>query len=521
MAKLSDLLALIPEGPEFEVLRGTLSVIDSEFSSELPEITASRLSGWVNSIKSGDREIGDLRKDIFKHVVGSDVIKSTFGVDDATAESLISGKTTFSDFLQGGDAGGGVKTKPGAPAGEGGSTKGVGGKGTDEETRLTILASKSMSWKYDKGTGRWYVGYKMPNSEHEMLFQATPQQMNALFGTGQRPTEYARIDFASYTKKNGVTFGGDITEVSGKGTWEAEVARVTALALDDGRLPDWAKNDPGVMDLVAIAELEEKDDEWLYEQLSKRQSFKDRFVGLSKFQKENNLTLVEAVQGFLEFESGVRNVLKQSNIKADVTPEVVGALLNRGYSLKFVQESATTMDRYNQNKDAFASFNEVLKARGQKPLTSTKEIFDFMRGKAPTTMYQVYEESALREAAVGAGIGDAFSARDAIQAAKHNLGVVGIEQATQQMQQAAQLLLRFRGDLNVGNYGLDQEDLIDISLGIAPRSGTPEAEIRNALSSAVAGAEAFVNSSSAAPYVGFGADGTPRAQSLSRSRTQY
>src|SRR5690606_40999163 len=57
-----------------------------------------------------------------------------------------------------------------------------------------------------------------------------------------------------------------------------------------------------------------------------------------------------------------------------------------------------------------------------------------------------------------------------------------VDQAYQQFTQVAVQALRFRHELNVNQFGLDVEDLIDLSFGRAPRSGKSAAEIGEARS---------------------------------------
>lgn len=89
------------------------------------------------------------------------------------------------------DVGGGQMTEEGAPEEENQATEGVG---VDED--FTILTSANMQWFFDPNSGLWYVTYSLPDSDRHLVFEATPEDMDALFGENQRPQEYQRMRFS-------------------------------------------------------------------------------------------------------------------------------------------------------------------------------------------------------------------------------------------------------------------------------------------------------------------------------------
>ena len=88
----------------------------------------------------------------------------------------------------------------------------IGVGGTLPDT-FSILTSKDMRWYFDKSTGKWMVSYKMPNSDRHIFFEATGAQLDAIFGDGNRPTNYEEVTFQELAQREGVTFGGDIAEI--------------------------------------------------------------------------------------------------------------------------------------------------------------------------------------------------------------------------------------------------------------------------------------------------------------------
>lgn len=506
-------------------------------------ISQSRIDGWHQELESGSgRDLEQIWSDILRVIGGAQRDKIEKWVADRFAEGgespdasrisriadeLISGEVTFNDKAQQIYDAMGYTPAQGAnpattstpPKGEKQDKQGVGTPATEDKPGLTILKGKEMTWYFDRSSGKWYVGYGLPGSSREMVFEASPEDMDALFGEGVRPANYQQIRFKDLVARPNITFGGDILEMEGTGSFEAEVEKVIALALDEGRLPEWAASSPETMDIIYIAQAEGKSDEWVIEQLSKTKAFQGRFPGIEKLRKDANLTITEAVGAFLEFEAGLKSLRKQYGMDpGGIKPQHVGDLINKGYSMTQVADTYAVFNRMKEHKPALDAFNEVLKAQGKAPLTPNQQVA-FLLGRAPEEIYDIYEASSLREAAVQAGLGEHYSARDAIATALYTEGSRSGQEIAQSMQQAAAMVLRMRGELNVERYGLTHDELIDISLGQPVSSGRPESEVREALDRAVNAARGFLEGG-VKPFTGFTEDGRPQASSLAGIRQQ-
>jgi hypothetical protein len=414
------------------------------------------------------------------------------------------------------DQGGGVTTSAAAGAAtagaEGAVKVGVGGKSPDT---ISILTSPSQQFFFDPATGLWYISYKLPNSDRRVVFEATGAQMDSIFGDGQRPTSYQETSFANLTKTQ--TFSGDIVEMSGTGSFESEVARVTQLALDEGQLPQWAQDDKAVMDIIYIAHTEKKSDEWVIEQISKLDSFKARYPGIEVY-KNLGLTTEDAVTGWLEMDQTIKqNMLRLGIDPKTLSPATVGDIIKQGHSatdVKFVYDS---FQKFQDNAGALAAFNEVLVEHGMQPLSAEDQLA-FLEGNAPVELYTLWEEASFNQAAQDAGLD--IGVQDAISLASATEGFTSYSDAYAGLNKAASSLLAFRTELDSSRYGLDQEDLIDIALGIAPRSGRSAAEIGQGMERALSAARAGVDGPRANRFRQYSKEGTPQAVSTSRARAQ-
>lgn len=517
-----------------------------DLASHLPP---ERVQAWADELNSGSgRTYEELRSDIFKYVVTPDRVReyaraafTERGLNIATGdeteeerldritEELMSGSRTFLDLNTTLDKFGrregegdpadlnpddDVDVTRDAPEEEDRAERGVGG-GSDELT--TILTSKSMEWFFDPNSGKWYVSYKLPNSERRAFFEATGAQLDAIFGEGVRPANYQVTTLAELAQRDGYVFSGDIAEVQGTGSFEAEVERVIALALDEGRLPEWASESGAVMDILYIAQAEGKSDEWIIEQISTLPEFKERFPHIEALQNLG-LTVTEAVTGFLEFEHGLKQlVLRDGGDPNSVTPDEVGAALAKGHSLEDAQFVFRIFDTMEKNQGALEAFNQVLAARGAEPLDEDGW-FDFLAGNAPKELYDIWEESSLLRAAEDAGLNIDVNA--AIDLARRTEGLTSYEGALEGLSVAARNLLQFRTEIALDRYGLNEQDLIDLSLNLAPSSGTSQAEIARNIERAVGAAKAQTQRARVNPFKRFTDEGTPQAASLSKLRQE-
>lgn len=416
------------------------------------------------------------------------------------------------------DAGGGVTVGSNAPAEENVGKTGVGAGGPDPATQLTILTSQKMRWFFDPTAGKWYVSYGLPNSSRYLLFEADPDQMDSLFGVGRRPVSYETKTFSNMAADENSTFAGNIAEMQGTGTFESEYQKAIDVALDGGSLPSWMVGSAEAMDVLFIAQAENKNNDWVMDQFAKLPEFKTRFPNIQKLKDKGNLTLVEAVSGFLEFEAGLRQAQSSfGNSPESVTPAIVGGLIDRGWSLKDTNDALKTYDRMKKFAPAMEAFNAILNANGLPVMTTEAQWFDFMQGRAPQAVYDIYEASSIQEAATQAGLGDIFDAEDAIEASL--AGNYTLDNATESMQKAAQLLLRLRAEVDVGRYDLNQDDLIDVSLGLAPSSGLSQVEVFDRVNRATLAAQANLRGR-VQPYKAFSQQGIPQATSLSALRQE-
>ena len=503
MADLQTLLKTIPEGPQYQEIRDALARVARTFPEQMAEIDEARVKRFVSDVDSGARDDTQIRNDIFQYVVTPEVISERLGVSMDEANALVN-QTGGAQFALNDRV---------DNAGE-----------LDSSTRdatygapLTILYGRKQQWYFDPATNKHYVSYGLPDSDLEVFFEAEKDQIDALFGQGQVPNNVIRTSLSELTARQNFTFGGNVTEMEGAGSFEQQYERAMAMGLDTEGLPEWVKSDQKALDLVFIGQTEGKSNTWIIEQIAKLPSFQQRFPNIDKL-KALNLSTEDAIGAFLEFEGNLKTLQRQfGGSEETVTPDVVGSLMGQGYSLADVQTTFTTFKRMKDYQPALQAFNEVLAAQGQPPMTPEDQ-FEFLQGNAPQEIYDIYESSSFREEAVAAGLGDALTAAEAIELALQTPGVMTQESVAAGMREAAQLALRMRSQIDLGEFGLDIDDIIDLSLGATPRSGKLLSEVTEGLQRATQQGKAFVSEQRANPFTGFSSQGVAQQSSLGTLR---
>lgn len=507
------LLDLIPADSKYAPLRHAIDRIGTSFPGELREITPERLQGWIDEIDTGSgrgRDADQIRDDIFQYVVGRDVIVSVLGVTPEQADQLIKGGNdggiNFSDLVYDEEGTARIDVPP------------TGGDPTDTtEDQLTILQGEDMEWYFDPSTGNYYVSYGLPGTAGAMVFEATDVEMDQLFGEGIRP-DAEETSFQELIGQEDVYFGQSIVEMAGEGSFEEEYWRQVTIGLEGGSLPYWAEDSDEIMALVFVAESEQHSDEWLLEQITRTESFARRFPGFEQFRTESKLSPAEAVTGYLEYEAGVTSALKQIGYgDGAITPDTIGALLTKGYAIETVTASVQRWKRMQDFAPAMEAFNRILVSKGYEPIETLQDQFDFVSGVAPAEIYNLWEASSVSEAAAAAGLGDAFTAEDALRYAARTEGHTSLEDATAAFQDAAKMLLRLRTEIDYGQFGLDQEDIINLSLGVPPASGTSAAELTENINRAILSAQGSLKAK-VNPFTGFSQSGVAQSQSLGSLR---
>lgn len=480
-------------------------------------ISEENIASLTERSKKGE-DVESMWRDVLKYIVGSqrrvaaNWIQSLFGDEQISGErmgrlvdDLVSGKRTFHQMEQ--DI---LKAT--------GQSKDTQGRGNqDPENDLQIMGGPH-KW-YRTKDGDWYVAYQAPGNQW-IYFEVSDDEMDRIFGDGIRPHSSKVTVIGSekdLLKLGNYHFGGTVAEVTGDGNFLNEANKALERALAEGKLPDWLDMQASqqIMGLVYVYMSQDKSEEWLIEQIAKTNAFQKRYAGIEHF-RDQGMSWIEAVASYREYENSLKMLYQKRGIKQNVTPDLVKKLLDKGHSIDDVAFVYDSFDLLERNAQAFKAFNDILRAQGRKTL-SKRDQLAFLQGHAPKELYELWEQFSVLHAAREAGIGKYMSVQEAIRLAEKTAGIQSMETISTGMQRAAALALRYRAQIDVKKYGLTADDLIDMSMGLKPRSGRSVAELEQIMQRISAEAEGFLRQQ-ASPYIGFSEEGRPGAASLGASR---
>lgn len=481
------------------------------------QFAAGQKERILNRVEGGE-DIEAVWSDVLRYVVGSEGnravveqwVAEQFGEEEISAQrmdrlvnELVSGKRGFREMRA--DIYEATKRSPNQT----GEQTDLG----DDDIRLLGGQSK---W-YVTEDGQYFIAYKIPGTNHWSYFEASEQELEQIFGEGILPDAEEIKSERTLANNRRFHYGGTVAEVSGDGNFQAEAEGAMARALRSGRLPDWAQENDEIIALVFLSEEEEWSDDKLMEEISKTRAFKKRFKGIEELYSEG-LSVAEAVSAYRDYENQLNALYKRHDLDKVVKPGDVGRLIEKGHSIDDVTFIYEKFKQMQDNQHTFRAFNNILQQRNMKPLKKQDQM-KFLMGEAPAELYDIWEETAILDAARQAGIGNYLSAAEAVRLAERTAGVRTDTNINRAMQEAAALALRFRASIDVGRYGLNADDIIDMSMGLAPRSGVSGAELQSKMQKIAKEAEKFLRQQ-ATPYIGFTESGVPGARSFGESRQE-
>ena len=485
------------------------------------KISADREAHLQDRVAGGDT-VEEVWSDTLKYIVGSqeDVTKAwilkQFGgeqIDDKRMNRLIndlvSGARSFHQMSTD------ITNATGNPPTTDPTTDPTG-KDANNPNDIRIMGGEKRWLRATDGT--YYVAYKLPGGSY-VYFETTDQEMDAIFGAGNRP-QATRFKNEN-TLPNNYYFGGGVAEITGEGNFQQEVNRAINRALQNGDLPDWVTQSMAstkeIMDLIYLSQQEDWTPDQLTSKISKTKAFQKRYAGIEHFYDEG-LPVTQAVQAYRQYEEDLNAMYRRRGDNTTVTPGQIKKYLDNGNSVDDVKAVYGWFDQLETHAGAFRQFNDILRAKGQKPMTKADQI-KFLQGNAPDELYKTWEQYQVYDLAKQAGLGNYISAQEAIQKALQTPGIETAATISQEMQQAASLILRYRHSVDTEKYGLSADDIINLSMGLPPaKGGLTQAELTNVLDKLSKEAQGFLQTQ-ATPYVSFTDQGRPALPGLSGRAT--
>ena len=323
--------------------------------------------------------------------------------------------------------------------------------------------------------------YTLPGG-NKIYYYADRKDLDALegIGAGKEPPIVGTVSYSDF--KQGRISGGSISDVVGTNEhYSTRVERTLMAPTGDLLLPTWANDNPEIKDLFYIAVAENWSDTKFLREMSKKNSFKERYPAFQDMLALTGGDHSQALINYQEYERKVRELNNRYGESADAQALAAEAI-KKGFTLDDLQATYDIFERAEQNSDAMLAFQKVINAQGLDfDLTSPQGIVDFFKGAAPTEIYDLYEASSITEQASKLELND-LSVDEALEIARNTPGQLTNQQVSAALQSASQTLLRYREYIDLGSYGLDADQIINLSLGYREPGGMTETELATALS---------------------------------------
>ena len=454
---------MVPAGSEYDTLRYTLKRIEETFPDQMGEITQARVDGWIEEIDSGEgRTVDDIRDDIFKHVVGVDVIMSTLGVDKDTANQLIMGSNDGGiDFSQWVNENGQSSTSvSGVPSG--GNIYQINRAGQDP-----LFA---VMYEHPAGSGK-FISYEFDSKE----------QMLQVVGENHNMTTYQRSE-AWYSDPDRVRANAPVDEIAGLGgSYQGLIDDITREAAIEAGITDPSligrmAADPEMQEILASASIEGWSQQRILAEQRKTKFWTEvLYPGIDNFYAGSN----NPEQDYRDYVDSVNSTLAQLGYARDADgtyKSTINQMLDSDVDATVFVNLAPTYVKATQNEEFRAAFDEWAQSTLGREVTFD-DWFDLLSGEGEVEIALAAEQATIDYLAMQLMTDETFGGLDDDQitrlAAERNLTEQQLRDALLDIDnQVANLYGR-----GLEKYGLNDDDIFSARTGIASRSGRETGEI--------------------------------------------
>ena len=499
---LAALLALIPDGDQYKTLRFTLMRIAETFPTELKEIGSARVQGWIDEIASGDgRTATEIRNDIFKYVVGEDLIMSTLGVDADTAQKLIAGTTTFSSMV----SSDGTVTAPPSDSDPGDTPTGAtdqfpgimaGGEIIQVE-RDGLPDIFIAAYEYPPGSGK-FISWQFDSEEQ--IAQILGDTWFKDFGFSKRSEQWYRDNSMGNESIADITgLSGDFLQLMNQAGYEA----AAAAGINDPTLIGQMLSDPEMQQIMAQAVFGGWTDEQVMAAKRDTDFWKNTlYPGIEKFYGKT----ANPEQAWATYASSVESSLIELGYRRDADgtfKTVIGELIFGNVEVQSFKDMVPTFVKAQQNPEFFDALDRWSNQMLGKDL-EFDDWFSILDGTAPPELASLAEAATLSYTAAqrGSTITDAQIER---LTSIDDLSEADAQQLFSEFDSALTAL----GERGLDRYGLTKDEILSLAGGIKPDSGRSLEVIRNKAGQAMR-EEGLLDDKKISFFVGYdSAKGTP------------
>ena len=470
--------SLVPEGSQYDNLRGMLLIIERSFPGELPELTAARVAGWVAEIDSGTgRSDDDIRDEIAQFVITEPVLQNFLdnqGITDVTPAELIAGGNeggvNFGELV-------GVPTQ--RP-----STERVGDTRIPAGLRLVRITNPAGS---DATEIFALVGDVFGV---EVSFEVGDiSRLTELFGGADAFDNVSTVTQEQFDQSDIVSVGL-VDEIAGSTeSLQARFERdLRAAGLENP--PEWLTADPQAMLKWVIGVNEGFSAEALWGTISGTGAFQERFGGLDTiFAQLGTNQFTTAIAEYTNREAQIRqSILTRRGPNADTSPGYISSLIGGGWQPAEVDELLVLEAQLTSSPEMLDNINEILRFQDLPALTPDDFISFLQDGQrasvdpafTPGELFEGINDALRFQALLEEGITiDAEFATDLGEGVSETIQSPG--QFSERARLAAIEIARNTTELDRQTLGIEREDIIAAAFGEESPTGKSVSEINELL----------------------------------------
>lgn len=452
------LLALIPEGPEYDMVRFSIQTIASIFPSQLSEIDAARVQRWVNEIDAGLKDDDKIRSDIFNFVVGEDVIQNTLGTTAEETQALIAGSMTFADL--GRKVSGGVET--------------IGNATIPNDGRLIKVRNPQGS----DASNLYYVVYEWRGVE--FAFEVGDgKRLEELFGGEANFDEKQTVNQNQFDGQGFVLSGSIDQHLGADESFTSLMERETrAAGLED--MPRWVADSPQALSIMAQGSAQGWSAGRIWQELSATDSFQERFGSTIDLYTQGGGTIQDAVQQIIADENAIAAVVRRFQAPGtEINEDYLQNVLSNGWT---AQQAAQVLEGANtlvRNPMSLVETNAILAASGLEAVDEVGFI-NIMMGNAADDVTEAINTAFAGEALRQAGIED-VDVDLLLEIIDTTDRVLSVDTFRETAQQLAFNFARFATEIDRKAFGLDEDEITAALFGRESPKGRSTGDVLNTL----------------------------------------
>ena len=469
--------SLVPEGSQYDNLRGILKIIERDFPDKISSLGADRIAGWVAEIDSGTgRNADDIRDDIVKFVITAPVLQEFLdnqGITDVTPDELVAGGNeggvNFSDLV-------GVPThRP--------STERIGDTRVPADLQLIRILNPKGSDAAELFTlvGTVFgveVGFEVGDIA----------RLNELFGGVEAFDNVTTLNQQQFDES--ILIVGTVDEIAGSTeSLQARFERdLRAAGLENP--PQWLAQDQQAMTRWMIGVNKGFSAERLWSEISDTEAFKGRFAGLDTvFTQLGTNQFITAIAEYTSRENAIRGfITTRRGPAADTSIEYVSSLIASGWSPAEVDELLVLERQLRDSPEALDNMNQIL-AFQELPELSPDDFISFLQDGhrfaldpafVPGELFEGINDALRFQALLEEGIRiDEQFATDLGEGVSDT--VLSPAQFTDRARIAAIEIARNTTELERQTLGITEEDIVAVMFGNESPSGKSVSEISELL----------------------------------------